>query len=606
MSELHYEDIDEFIKNYIEKDRSGRAIMLTSGWGTGKSYYIKNELKDYLEEYGCKCVVVSLYGLTDISEISKAIYVELRTIGFCDNKKSKSEFKETAKVFGKTILNGFISKIGVDFGKLDEELQRVYESIDLSDKLIVLEDVERTDIDLVELMGYVNGLCEGDGYKVMLVANEYDIGKEYYYNENDVKINFKLSTEYAKYKKAKEKTIGDTIKFHCDHKHTINQILPDYGIGVTELKVNEIIEVMDSLGIYNMRSLKYACQKYVEIIGKIEKIKPKYELDDDIEKIIFHGIIAYVQYRDKGRDISFTNNSTIMSETIGYGKKYRIFRFCYDYINNQEFDEKEVRRQIDNYSEYCRRVKRDKNSDIDNDLHIIYNYNCEKEKDVIEAINKIPEKIENGNIKYCDYPELMSYLFDIKYDVKIELDIEKISNLMIDKLEKAENKYEIIKGNIFGLTFVPCARKNEYRKIIDKMERALFGKYELVNKDYPSLFEHMNEDDLKYMVNEIEDKGILSVFDIDELCLSLEKASSKHLYNIYLLLDRTYRNTNTLEINRIRQDKKFLEVIKNKASVLYDGENDDLIRKRNFEKIVNKINSISNSILLTNKSVCVN
>ena len=59
------DELNYYIKHYIEKDKTGRAIMLTGAWGTGKSYYIKNELKDYLEEYGCKCVVVSLYGLTD-------------------------------------------------------------------------------------------------------------------------------------------------------------------------------------------------------------------------------------------------------------------------------------------------------------------------------------------------------------------------------------------------------------------------------------------------------------------------------------------------------------------------------------------------------------
>ena len=37
------DELNQYIKHYIEKDKTGRAIMLTGSWGIGKSYYIKNE-----------------------------------------------------------------------------------------------------------------------------------------------------------------------------------------------------------------------------------------------------------------------------------------------------------------------------------------------------------------------------------------------------------------------------------------------------------------------------------------------------------------------------------------------------------------------------------
>lgn len=79
---MTYEELNAFIKNYIENDKTGRAIMLKSDWGTGKSYYIKNTLKPFLESMdggNHDCVIVSLYGLTDLVDISKSIYVDLRT-----------------------------------------------------------------------------------------------------------------------------------------------------------------------------------------------------------------------------------------------------------------------------------------------------------------------------------------------------------------------------------------------------------------------------------------------------------------------------------------------------------------------------------------------
>lgn len=51
----------------------------------------------------------------------------------------------------------------------------LYSSVDLSSKLLVFEDLERSNIDLIKLLGYVNNLVERDGVKVLLVANENEI-----------------------------------------------------------------------------------------------------------------------------------------------------------------------------------------------------------------------------------------------------------------------------------------------------------------------------------------------------------------------------------------------------------------------------------------------
>ena len=58
------EELNDFIKHYIEMDKTQSALMLTAPWGTGKSYYINNVLVPFLNET-CKkkCLIVSLYGL---------------------------------------------------------------------------------------------------------------------------------------------------------------------------------------------------------------------------------------------------------------------------------------------------------------------------------------------------------------------------------------------------------------------------------------------------------------------------------------------------------------------------------------------------------------
>ena len=70
--------LNNYILHYLLKDKTGTAIMLTGEWGSGKTYYIENKLVPFLKEHNATSVVVSLYGLDDISMISKSIYMELR------------------------------------------------------------------------------------------------------------------------------------------------------------------------------------------------------------------------------------------------------------------------------------------------------------------------------------------------------------------------------------------------------------------------------------------------------------------------------------------------------------------------------------------------
>lgn len=59
--------------------------------------------------------------------------------------------------------------------KSEDEMKEIYESIDLTDKLIIFEDLERSEIDILKVFGYVNSLVEQDGAKVLLVANEKEL-----------------------------------------------------------------------------------------------------------------------------------------------------------------------------------------------------------------------------------------------------------------------------------------------------------------------------------------------------------------------------------------------------------------------------------------------
>lgn len=46
-------EVNEYILHYVQKDKTRMAIMLTGEWGSGKTYYIENELTHFLKNKTC-------------------------------------------------------------------------------------------------------------------------------------------------------------------------------------------------------------------------------------------------------------------------------------------------------------------------------------------------------------------------------------------------------------------------------------------------------------------------------------------------------------------------------------------------------------------------
>lgn len=522
---MTYEELNKYMKNYVENDITGRAIMLTSAWGSGKSYYVKNILKKHLEsDEGGKhdCVIVSLYGITNIADISKAIYVDLRTL----IKESKSELATTAgvaaKIIGKTLLNGLTSIANVDIAKLsDDDFQKVYESINLTGKLIVLEDIERTKIDLIELMGYVNNLCECDGVKILLVANEEELSTLDKSNETDNSIK-------STYRKIKEKTVADTLQFSAYYKQTINSIIDSFNNDdLKEIKdcVNVRRNGIFQTEINNYREFIVACQKACDIFNFIKK--NNIESNTEFNKCVFVGVAFYLQKRLTDHNLKFEANS-IFDVSLSGDDKYPLLRFCYDYINYQVLDIDDIKKAIKKYDRYLLFVDQ-KEDDVD--ILVLIQYNLYNESEVKEAINNIYSKLDDiKKISLNKYAKIVSYLILLKYDIGLEIDdYDKIINKIVQNIKKEnpsnikffsyflefsnpndkrefDNIKEIILNELKNNAKIEFSKDLEgYRKYIDKTLE-LGDDLRKTNVNY--MIEQMSLDDLKEYLQEFTPKDL--------------------------------------------------------------------------------------------------
>lgn len=480
--DMTYDEMNSFILNYIENNITGRATMLTGEWGSGKSYYVKNTLKPFLERENCKCVIVSLYGLSNTSEISKAIYMELRTIKKAPLSETASTVKAVGKVVGKTIFNGLVSKIGFDIGGIsDDDLQEVYESVDLTEKLIVLEDIERTQIDIIELLGYINNMCENDGVKVLLVTNENEL-LQYHIEEVKKEEYGREKTEYKKvysekalkYLKAKEKSVSDTLQYHADFQETIDSIIDKFENEDLSGFKGVLTTPRRSLyrtDITNYREVIVACQKACDIYNYMKK----YSIiaDSEFKKCVLIGLVDYLQKRLDNPDLKFKANALLDPDLSG-DSVYPLMRFCYDYYHSQVIMQEAIMKTIAEYSDYLIYV--DKTDYDDKDLKILYSLYISTEEALNMAIQNIYNRLDDvSDISLKHYDRIINCLLIVKYDALLNNDkIDEIIEKIIANLKGRGTKFNMT-HHLFSstLTIQNAEGARKFKEIQNKVFESL-------------------------------------------------------------------------------------------------------------------------------------
>lgn len=156
--------ITDFLLEYvISENRTDYAVLLSGGWGTGKTWYVKNILINALKQKELNIFSMSLYGMQSVDEIAGEYFRQ-------NNKFWSSQSALTGRAIGKEFLKAYAK---FDADKIEKVISK-----DLPQNknfIMVLDDIERCGIEITELFGYLHYYVEEYNTKVILVANEEKI-----------------------------------------------------------------------------------------------------------------------------------------------------------------------------------------------------------------------------------------------------------------------------------------------------------------------------------------------------------------------------------------------------------------------------------------------
>lgn len=203
------ENIVNFLNGYMMNPDPQYAVLLKGKWGCGKTHFINHWIDAYkgnpTTEQVLEPIYVSLYGLSDTKQITTALNRVICPILY---GKAAKAGKVLAKIASAMVLKhevdlnyDGISDLSINIGIDSLSKFKSNDSLANSKKLLIFDDLERCDIPMKKLLGYLNFFVEQCNCHLIVIGDEDKIAE----GENK-----KIFGEF------KEKTIGREFEIATD------------------------------------------------------------------------------------------------------------------------------------------------------------------------------------------------------------------------------------------------------------------------------------------------------------------------------------------------------------------------------------------------------
>ena len=393
------EDLVESILDYIRSDYTDYAVMINGEWGSGKTHFWNNKVRKKIESMQLNgrrytTIYMSLYGISNLEEISKKIFIETTQLMDKNLRKFMNNNEQT------TIPE--YAKTGIDMANLFGVTQNgdkldYAEFFATDDKVLCFDDLERANVDVIDILGYINNFVEHDHIKTIIICNEKELSTKLKSSNLEMKtfiatylldkqneltkadkpivekIQEKIEHVFDKandYERIKEKLIGETFEYAPKFDYIINGILMRYESNpdlIRFLRENTrlIISTFNKSGTRNLRILKHALNDFKKIYEMVSKAYPNTSNRVMQTMLIFTIAVSFEIKAGKVTKDKFVNikdneeyKSILVSSRIlmdnrqfyikefdnnyyyNFKSDYRFFKFIEYYVRTRIFDMK--------------------------------------------------------------------------------------------------------------------------------------------------------------------------------------------------------------------------------------------------------------------------
>ncbi len=615
------DDLVESILDYVRADYTDYAIMINGEWGSGKTYFWNHKIRNKIETMQLNgkqytTIYMSLYGISNLEEISKKIFIETTQL-------MDKNLKKYMQANGQTNIPEY-AKTGLDMANFFGVTQNG-DKIDYSqffstdDKVLCFDDLERANVDVIDILGYINNFVEHDHIKTIIICNEKELSTKLKSSnlemktfiatylldkEEDLsvktdkplveKIQDTIEEVFDKandYERIKEKLIGETFEYAPEFNYIINGLLMRYErypelIRFLRENTNLIISTFNKSGTKNLRILKHALTDFKKIFDMVNKAHPNTNNRVLQTMLIFTIAISFeikAGKITKDKFINIQNNeeykATLVSSRVfmdnrqfyikefdnnyyyNFKAEYRFFKFIEIYVRTRIFDMRTFKEDMETII-----------NTVDTDKLPGYKRLLTEEYWKITddqfpgVIDEVLTEVKNGTIRLIDIVKLYAYFnyfiqkglidYDLKTIKSVFLNGMNISSLTSEYCDNVDEELDQIAVNDVAIDMEDILKhfNNINATLKDKMYAK---KAEEIFKCIPMKMEQFYDRFAKECMN----VPIFKYYDVFQMFQRISCASNEDIVTIKeMLANRANMYTKEIE-PEMKNIKKLKQVI---------------------------------------------
>ena len=615
------DDLVESILDYIRADYTDYAIMINGEWGSGKTYFWNHKIRNRIENMtvnGKKLTTIymSLYGISNLEEISKKIFIETTQL-------MDKNLKKYMDSNGQTFIPEY-AKTGLDmanfFGVTQNGDKIDYASFfSTDDKVLCFDDLERANVDVIDILGYINNYVEHDHIKTIIICNEKELSTKlkssnlemktfiatYLLDKEDKllttdkpmveKIEETIENVFDKandYERIKEKLIGETFEYAPEFTYIINGLLIRYEnnrdlIRFLRENTNLIVSTFIKSGTRNLRILKHALNDFKKVFDMVNKSYPNTNNRILQTMLIFTIAVSFEIKAGKVTKDKFINindneeyKSLVVSSRVfmdnrqfyikefdnnyyyNFKTEYRFFKFIEIYVRTRIFDMKTFKKDME---DIINTVDTDKLPGYKRLL--TEEYWKISDDQFPKVISDVLESVKKGEIQLIDLLKIYTYFVYFVKKGLVDYDMQTINSVFLNGMnvssitsEYCEDAEEQIKQMSFDenmpeMQEVLARFRDLNNQLKDKMYRV---KADTIFKNIPMKMEKFYD----MFDKECMDIPIFKYSDPYQIFQRISCASNEDIVSIKeKLVDRADKNAKILlpELNNMYKLKQVVD-----------------------------------------------
>lgn len=247
------EEAEEYLDAYLRaKADQGSAVLITGGWGSGKTEFIRRYFQRPVWRSSSKLapLTASFFGAKDEAAISDQFLSQLYP---ALNSTYGKVLGTAAFRLGNSLLSAHLGAPPLE----NSDVSAVREwAAKPKERIVVFDDLERATFGVERALSLINGYVETDGLRVIVIANESEISCK-------------------TYSRWKEKVVGKTLHVRAKAESVIESVahgLPHGAVkGYLARNPGRVAEVLESSGSVNYRSFKALIGDVQRLVDRVDQ-----------------------------------------------------------------------------------------------------------------------------------------------------------------------------------------------------------------------------------------------------------------------------------------------------------------------------------------------